>query len=258
MFVSQLLAALFAGPQPSAGVVPTALGFGLAVGFGGLGTLAARRVPPPADARLGLRSFAPAFLISIVLLLPLVVVVSELDNVTKALFPPAPEPAGAVADPLSLSTPLDLLQSAVLIVGIVPVVEEWFFRGVLQQGVVDRLGPVRGVGLTALLFALAHGGGTTAASWVSAGGGMLLFGLAFGALRIASGSLLPPVLLHMAVNACGVFGTALAARVPIAGFNAPGEHSPLPLVVGSVVASALGLAVCLRLGRRGRGASGGA
>jgi len=248
---SQLFAAVIAGPEPSPGVLATALGLGLTVGFGGFGTLAARRVPPPAEVRLGLRGFRPAFLVPMLLLVPVAILSSELDNVARALFPPsevAADAAGAATGRLEAMTSLDLVQNAVLIVGLAPVLEEWFFRGVLQQGVVARLGSVRGVALTSLLFALAHGGpGTSFPIWLAAAAGSLLYGIAFGALRLASGSLLAPILLHTAVNACGVLGVAFAERLPIAGFNAPGAHSPLALVGAALVSCALGFALLRRL-----------
>jgi len=257
LFSSQLLAALIAGPEPSPGVLATALGVGLAVGFGGFGTLAARRVAPPAEVRLGLRGFRPAFLLPMLLLVPIVMLSSELDNLARALFPPPAVAADSGLQPtaqLGAAGSLDLLQSAILIVGLVPVLEEWFFRGVVQQGLVTRLGAVRGVALTSVLFALAHGGpGISLPIWLAAAAGSLLHGVAFGALRLASGSLLAPILLHAALNATGVLGVAFAERLPIAGFNAAGAHSPTALVGICLVSCVLGFALLRRLGARAPG-----
>jgi len=57
-----------------------ALGIGEALGVGGVATLAARRVPEPQFARLGLRGFSPRLLPLLLCLVPLVFLVSELDN----------------------------------------------------------------------------------------------------------------------------------------------------------------------------------
>ena len=46
----------------SAGSVSSAEALGLVVGFGGVGTLAARQVPPPQAERLGLRGMRLRFL----------------------------------------------------------------------------------------------------------------------------------------------------------------------------------------------------
>lgn len=254
-FAAQLFAILIAGTEPSPGVFATAFGVGLVIGFGGLGTLAARQVLPPADARLGLCGCAPAFVVPVLLLVPGALLASELDNVARALFPlPPPDPAMAsVPLLLSVDTPLDLLQSAVLLVGLAPVLHEWFFRGVLQQGLVAHAGLRGGVVLAALLSALSTNAPVVSFPvWLAALAGAFGFGLAFGALRLASGSLVPPILLHMALAACGLFGEALAERLPIAGFNAPGAHSPPALLAGALVSCAFGVALLWRLAVRAR------
>lgn len=257
-FTAQLLALVMVGPTPSPGAFATALGLGFAVGYGGLGTLVARQLPPPADVRLGLRGCSPAFLVPILLLVPGVLLASELDNVAKALFPPPPPPPADPAVPplLSVATPLDLLQNAVLVVGLAPVLLEWFFRGVLQQGLVAHLGRVGGVVLAALLSAIA----TTAPLpsfpiWLAALAASFLFGLGSGCLRLVSGSLVPAIALQMALGACDVFGRAYADRLPIPGFNAPGAHSPPALLAGALVSCVLGIALLRRLAARARNES---
>lgn len=257
-FSAQLLALLIAGPEPSPGVGGIALGVGLTVGYGGLGTLAAQQVAPPADARLGLRGCAPAWLLPVLLFVPVVLLVSELDNVAHVLFPPAPAAAPAPDAPavralLSLATPLDLLESAVLVVGLAPLLQEWFFRGVLQQGLVAHLGTRGGVVLTALLSALATSAPVVAFPiWVAALLGAFAMGLLQGALRVASGSIVPAVLLHMAASAGGLFAEAFADRLPIPGFNAPGPHSPPVLLAAALASCVLGVAVLRRLAARAR------
>lgn len=257
-FTSQLLALLIAGPDPSPGVGGIAIGVGLAAGYGGLGTLAARRVTAPADVRLGLRGSAPAYLLPVLLLVPVVLLVSELDNVAHVLFPPPPLPPPDPNAPqaralLSLATPLDLLESAVLVIGLVPLLHEWFFRGVLLQGLVAHLGPAGGLALTALLSAFASSAPLVSFPiWLAAVLGAFVLGVLQGSLRLASGSILPAIALHMGASACGLLGEAFAERVPIPGFNAPGPHSPPALLAAALASCFLGVALLRRLAARPR------
>ena len=95
-------------------------------------------------------------------------------------------PAAQGSAPLSLLLPM-LLASGVL----APACEEVFFRGYLY-GVFARRGEGEAALLTALLFAAAHGTD-----------GMLtyfLLGLLFAAVCLHTGSVLAPLMLHMAYN----------------------------------------------------------
>jgi hypothetical protein len=126
------------------------------------------------------------------------------------------------------------------VVGIVPVLEEWFFRGVLQQGLVARLGAPAGVAATATLFALAHGGAMSAQSYLALFAQSLVLGLALGFARQATGSLLASILLHTGVNLAGVLALAFAQTVPIPGYNAPGPHTPAWMLAASAASVAVG------------------
>ncbi len=90
-----------------------------------------------------------------------------------------------------------------------PLIEELFFRGLLQTRLVGRFGPVVGIGLTSLLFGAAHlsnwqGWVTLAYGWSIAGGGLVL-----GTLRYTSGRLGTSILAHAMFN--GIAIAALAA-----------------------------------------------
>lgn len=83
-------------------------------------------------------------------------------------------------------------------VALVPVIvgEELVWRGVVQTSLVQRLGPWRGVALAALLYALVH---------VPLGSPLLVAvafgcGLAWGALRATTASLVPPLVAHLLWN----------------------------------------------------------
>jgi membrane protease YdiL (CAAX protease family) len=252
LFAMALIVAIFAAPtEVPSGV---ALGLGLVVGFGVTGTLAARRVPAPQPARLGLRGCSPGFVAVVLLLTPSALLASELDNLCRVLLPPADaaEVTARVAERLSQQTPLDILETWVLTVGLVPVIEEWFFRGVVQQGLVARFGSIAGLATTALLFGVAHAmpGGASAGSLLAMASSASLLGAMFGVARLASGSLLPAIGLHAAVNALGLAGIDLVDRVPIAGFNAPGDHTPTAWLAGAAISTGIGLLISRALAAR--------
>lgn len=230
------------------GPVP-ALGLGLAVGLGVTGTLAARRVPPPQAERIGLQGFALRLLPAVLLLVPAVLLTSELDNVVRALLPPAAPPevpadAARTMDELAFET-------ALVMVGIAPVVEEFFFRGVLQQGLTALGGAWRGIAGAALLYALGHGNlVATPAAWLSTLLSGFLVGLLLGGLRHVSGSVAAPLLLSMTMQAVGFASLQLRDEFPIAGFNGPGDHTPIAWLAAAAGSVALGLWLLVR--ERGR------
>lgn len=244
--VLALATALFVAALLFSVVTPlTALGIGLAAGFGGVGTLAARRVPPPHEERLGLRGFAWRHLLPLLLLLPVTLLASELDNVIRALLPAADhaEIAQRTAERLTgAGDALSWIESVIVALGIAPVVEEFFFRGVLLQGLVASSGVLPALAGTALLFGLGHGTlGASPGAWLSAVAGATLFGVVLGWVRLGTGSLLASMLLHGGINALGLVALQLAERVPIAGYNAPGTHTPATILVPAALSVALGL-----------------
>jgi membrane protease YdiL (CAAX protease family) len=222
-----------------------ALGLGTVAGFGVMGSLAARRVPPPQAERIGLRGFSPRLLLPLLLLVPLVLLASEIDNVVRVLLPAA-DP-GAAPGGENLDAGLFALEAGLVMVGIAPVVEEFFFRGVVQQGLIAAGGPGRGIFLAALLYALGHGNLVgTPAEWLSATLGALLTGVVLGYLRFAARSLLAPILLSMTMSGAGLAAARLRELLPIPGFNAGGDHTPIPWLLGAAGCVALGLALLSR------------
>jgi membrane protease YdiL (CAAX protease family) len=167
------------------------------------------------------------------------------DNVVKLLAPPpdVQEVAKQVVETLPTDTSLALLETLIVGVGLIPVVEEWFFRGVLQQGLVGSLGAAGGVFVTALFFALGHGVSLSVQSWAALVAQTLVLGLVFGYARHKSGSLLAPMLLHVGVNGLGVAALAAPHLIQIPGYNAPGAHTPWWLLALCVTAVAAGVGV---------------
>lgn len=100
-----------------------------------------------------------------------------------------------------------------VVIGIVcvgaPLVEELFFRGLVQTRLVERLGPASGIAIASVLFGAAHltawnGPETFLYAWAVAGGGLVL-----GLLRYLTGRLGPAVVAHALFNAQAVALIAL-------------------------------------------------
>lgn len=90
-----------------------------------------------------------------------------------------------------------LLLLAILVIGIAPVVEELFFRGLLQRTLAQWVPPLGAVGLSALLFGVTHFQPVQLL-------GLIAFGLVLGRLAQRSGRLGPSVMAHMSFNAASV------------------------------------------------------
>ncbi|NNC79118.1 MAG: CPBP family intramembrane metalloprotease [Acidimicrobiales bacterium] len=75
-----------------------------------------------------------------------------------------------------------------------PVVEELFYRGLVQRALVDRLGPVAGVSIASLIFGAVH------FSWTELPA-LTVVGLVLGWLYHRSGRLGAPIIAHMTFNA---------------------------------------------------------
>ena len=197
-----------------------------ALGFGLVATLAARRVPAPQAARLGLTPLSLRFLPLVLMGAPFAIVASELDNWLTIPFPNSdPETLQQALEQLRELTPLAISQAAIFRIGIEPVVTEFLFRGVIQQGLIAYLGRFTGVLITAALSvdlsAAFAANGTPISGLVLS----LLMGLALGYLRIGTGSLLAPILVRATWNGMGLFGVVYAEEFPIPGFNTFGDHT---------------------------------
>ncbi len=85
---------------------------------------------------------------------------------------------------------------------VTPLGEELLFRGVIANAL-NRYGALAGVGLSAIIFGVAHGTGVI--MWVA-----IMMGLLSGALFRRTGSVWPSVLLHMVYNGLHSVGSALS------------------------------------------------
>jgi hypothetical protein len=148
------------------------------------------------------------------------------------------KPAAETEPPVPLIDPDDpfsLMEGVIVAVGIAPVIHEFLFRGVLQQGLVAQLGILRGVTLTALLWTMlrpvpAASPARFAASFVA----WFAMGWLLGMVRIATGSILGSTLLASLWAAVGFASFALEGRVDVPGMNVEGTHLPVAVTVASV------------------------
>jgi membrane protease YdiL (CAAX protease family) len=254
-FAWSVLVLVTALATPAAGGT-LGLALGMLLGFGGAGTLAARAMPPPAEVRIGLGGFAPRLLLPLVLLLPVVLLLSELDNqIATHLFDGAKPPA-----PERELGPLETLEWVLFGVLLRPVLEEFFFRGVVQQGVVSALGAGGGLLLTAVLFALVRTSLFADDAYHATSFGLQAFGLGvlLGFVRLASGSILASMLVLCGIEALGALALVLREELPIPGFNV-GAHTPLEWLTSAALSVAAGAALLARHAdgerRSARGAS---
>lgn len=241
----------------------TAIGIGQAIGVGAVATLGAKRVAEPQAVRLGLRALDLEAIPMILCLVPAILLASELDNIATdwsgianpitiesndggslegqpnvPLYeaPTDPSPEGDAPMKLfDLEDPASVIQAFVVIVGISPVVEEFLFRGVIQQGLLQRLGLLRGLSVVALLWTLLRPAPMAdAARFVAAAFASFALGWALGLVRVATGSILGSILLASCWAAVGLGATILEKKFPLPGLNVEGTHLPLMVTVASV------------------------
>jgi len=238
-----IIASMF-GSRPGFG----AIGIGQVVGFGMVAILATQQIPAPHAERLGLRGFDPQFVWVLILLLPSLFLMSELDNIIRDWIPPPPIDPELEKEFSALfdRTFYGEIQRFIVIVGLAPVMEEWLFRGVIQQGLMGSLGRYRGLLLTAMLFALCRlVPGLPPSTLVSFLLISLATGLLLGCVRIATGSLFAVILLHTGFNAIGWAAGFYAEQWPIDGFNVPDSHTSFQVLAPALVATGFAL-VALR------------
>lgn len=125
---------------------------------------------------------------------------SLLGEVYVRLVPVPPE----AFDPFerTMGTPAGRLSISLLAVAIAPVLEEFFFRGLIQHRLERRWGAAVGIGATATLFAVIH-----FLPWLFPL--HFFLGLAFGYAVYATRSIWSAVVLHAANNAATMLGLGL-------------------------------------------------
>ena len=182
---------------------PLTLGLGNVLAFGIVILAATRR------SGVGFRDPYPlpgvsarVLALTAVLILGTVVLLSEVDNLTRSVFPP---PA-ALAEAFEglLDTRARPISSFFLLVVVAPVTEELLFRGLILRGFLRNYSKRSAILLSALLFAVMH---TNPWQFISA----FVAGVLLAWLLIETGSLLPCLFAHAVAN-----GTAwLAGLTPV-------------------------------------------
>lgn len=181
----------------------------------------------PIRSLLALRAGNPWFLV----LAPIIGVSAAypsymLLELIERVYPSAEQLYGWLDVFYTLSQP-ERIAVAVGTVIVGPFMEEMLFRGALYRPLRIDKSPVAVISLTALLFAAVH-------LDVQKLPPLFLMGLILGYLRWASGSLLPPFLLHAAYNAVPVVEILQYDTKP------PDDGEPLSI---SLVAGGAGIAV---------------
>jgi membrane protease YdiL (CAAX protease family) len=154
------------------------------------------------------------------------------------LWSPPPGYLDAFLDVHRSLLPVDAATALVSLTAIAlapAVCEELLFRGVALPAFVPGAGPVRAVLLSALLFGLIHVDVVGGALSLYRAPFAFAVGLGFGALRLRSGSLVPPIVAHATLNAAtwsiGLFALDLDTVVSEAAPSAPGVAA-LELLLG--------------------------
>ncbi len=240
-----------------------AVGIGQAIGVGAVATMGAKRVAEPQAERLGLRALDMKMVPIILCLAPAVLLASEIDNFA-ADWSSAPEQIEDVFEAFEETgqeeegdeasdegsaegeskvtsrlfdpdDPWSLLSAIIVMVGISPIVEEFLFRGVIQQGLVARMGLLRGVTMVALLWTLLRPAPIAGFSrFVAAAIASFALGWALGIVRIATSSVLSSMLLASCWAAIGLGAVALEGKLDLPGMNVEGTHLPWSITLASL------------------------
>lgn len=143
---------------------------------------------------------------------------------------------GTVSGLVNTSDPWSVLSAFVVMVGISPVVEEFLFRGVIQQGLLQRMGLIRGVTMVALLWTLLRPAPLAGfARFAAAGVASFGLGWALGIVRIATRSILGSILLASSWAAIGLTAVVYEGKLDLPGMNVAGTHLPWTVTVASII-----------------------
>lgn len=222
-------------------VAPERLGIAAIVGYGVAFALGAARLPPPPGPALGFVAAPARAWAAALFLFPSLLLVSEFDNLFRGVFPP-PVIEDAAGTPAELGS---LLGWAAFAIAVRPMVEEIFFRGLLQPRLVSHWGARNGVLASAALA------GLTSSIWLNPWAFGLVFAaaLVLGLLRQSAGSLLPGLLLNSAFGLTGFLSLQGAFGIP--GFDdLSADHTPLGWLLLAALPTGVGLGLCRSLRAR--------
>lgn len=200
-------------------------------------TLGVLRVHAPQRSlrqALGMRPTAPGLLVlGLALGFVLQVPATSLRVLVEQRFPTPEEVLAAKAALLSADTLAKKMAMLLVVACIGPFVEEVFYRGALFMWLRRRASVVDAVLLTSILFTLTHF--FERRDWPS----LFVVAVVLGHLRLASGSLLPCIALHVGFNAT----TLLALFTGVYSVSEPAELGTPAVVGGWLTAGLLVFAV---------------
>ena len=142
--------------------------------------------------------------------------------------------ANDLAEVLDPEDPASMLQAFVVMVGIIPIVDCFLVFGVIQQGLIRRMGAPRGIAFAALLWMLLRPVplmGTTQFFVVSLG--TLGLGALLGLVRVATKSIAGPMILAAGWAAVQFVALATLETMPMPGLNVKGTHLPFLITLAS-------------------------
>ena len=241
----QFLATVFLAALTGKNSVSLA-GIGMIVGYGTAVLLAVPRISSPPERWLGFVKPPAVAWFAAILLIPAVMLASELDNVVKT-FLPAP-----TREPRPTLSGFELVELAVFLIAVVPAAYEIFFRGILHPPLVARLGVTRGV---AVLACIAGVGGavyslTSIPEFVAALIQGTALALVIGVLRHCSGSLWPCLALSVGIGVISWLAAQSTFGIP--GFDdISAAHTPLAWLAPSAASVGVGLGLCRALAAQG-------
>jgi len=155
------------------------------------------------------------------------------DTLVEEEATPVDEPV-RILDP---DDPASMVQGFIVMVGIIPIVDCFLFFGVIQQGLIRRKGLVQGALYAGLFWMLMRDPPIQGMARFLMGSLALLgLGWLLGIVRVATRSILGPMLLAASWAAIGFFALAYEGIIDLPGMNVPGTH--LPMLVS---ASSLGI-----------------
>lgn len=182
---------------------PLALALGNVLAFGLVILIATRRSGVGWRVAYPLSSVSPgALALTAILFLGTVILLSDVDNLTRSVFPP-PAALSELFEGL-MNTRERPFSSFFLLVVVAPVTEEMLFRGLILRGFLGNYSKRSAILLSALLFAMLH---TNPWQFIPT----FVAGVLLAWLLVETGSLIPCLFAHAVAN-----GTAwLAGLFPV-------------------------------------------
>jgi membrane protease YdiL (CAAX protease family) len=137
----------------------------------------------PGDVSIGIAG-------GLILQVPVMVIVAILMQAILGDFAPSGR-ALTLID--SIESPLAVVVLFLAVAVGAPIAEELFYRGLIQGSLVDRFGPVIGIGVSSIIFGAVH------LSWIEFAP-LTIAGLGFGLLAWKRGRVLPAIIAHITFN----------------------------------------------------------